>query len=42
MFEILNLASEVNFDLGGQSLFWSKVAPLIKELYREILSEYLL
>ena len=31
MFEIFNLASEVNFDLGGQSLFWSKDAPLIKE-----------
>ena len=30
-FEIFNLTSEVKFDLGGQSSFWSKVAHLTKE-----------
>ena len=33
-FEIFNLVSEVKFDLGGQSSFWSKVAYLTKELCR--------
>ena len=34
-FEIFNLASEVKFDLGGQSSFKSKVAYLTKGLCRK-------
>ena len=33
MSEIFNLASEVKFDLGGQSSFGSKVVYLTKGLY---------
>ena len=35
MFEIFNLASEVKFDLGGQSSFGPKVAYLTKGLCRK-------
>ena len=35
--EIFNLTSEVKFDLGDQSSFWSKVASLVEGFYRKIL-----
>ena len=40
-FEIFNLASEVKFDLGGQSSFWSKVVYLAIKLPCKVSLQYI-
>ena len=40
MFENFNLTSEVKFDLGGQSSFWSKVAYLGHKLSCKVSLQY--
>ena len=39
--KIYILASEANFDLGGQKSFWEKPAHIIKEVARKELCRYL-